>query len=75
MLRGCSARSSTTSAVVLIHGSPGSKRDFAAVKDRLALHRRVIVPDLPGFGRSERDVPDYSIRAHAFYLLQLLDIR
>jgi len=35
----------------------------------------VIVPDLPGFGASTRDVPDYSIEAHARYVLQLLDAR
>jgi pimeloyl-ACP methyl ester carboxylesterase len=35
--------------------------------------RRVIVPDLPGFGASEHDVADYSIRAHARYVLELLD--
>jgi pimeloyl-ACP methyl ester carboxylesterase len=33
----------------------------------------VIAPDLPGFGKSEADIPDYSIRAHATYMLELLD--
>ena len=59
--------------VVLLHGSPGGKRDFAAIVPRLSATRRVVVPDLPGFGDSERDVPDYSIRAHARYVLELLD--
>ncbi len=59
--------------VVLLHGSPGGKHDFATVVPDLAKHHRVIVPDLPGFGASEREIPDYSFRAHARYVLELLD--
>jgi len=59
--------------VVLLHGSPGGKHDFATVVPDLAKNYRVIVPDLPGFGASERDLPDYSFRAHARYVLELLD--
>jgi pimeloyl-ACP methyl ester carboxylesterase/membrane protein DedA with SNARE-associated domain len=59
--------------VVLLHGSPGSKHDFATVVPELARRYRVIVPDLPGFGDSEHEVPDYSFRAHARYVLELLD--
>lgn len=58
--------------VVLLHGSPGGKGDFRSVLPRLS-GRRVVVPDLPGFGASERDVADYSIRAHARYVVELLD--
>lgn len=32
----------------------------------------MIVPDLPGFGASTRDIPDYSFRAHAIYVDDLL---
>src|SRR5512143_629901 len=53
--------------VVLLHGSPGGKHDFQHVLPELARRYRVIVPDLPGFGASEHDVPDYSFRAHARY--------
>ncbi|MFT5144272.1 MAG: membrane protein DedA with SNARE-associated domain/pimeloyl-ACP methyl ester carboxylesterase [Rhodothermales bacterium] len=35
--------------------------------------RRVLTPDLPGFERSERHVPDYSVRAHGRYLITWLD--
>jgi membrane protein DedA with SNARE-associated domain/pimeloyl-ACP methyl ester carboxylesterase len=35
--------------------------------------RRLIAPDLPGFGHSTRDLPDYSFRAHARYTLELMD--
>lgn len=60
--------------IVALHGSPGRGRDLS----RLARHLtgagyRVIAPDLPGFGESERWIPDYSIRAHARYTLHLLD--
>lgn len=59
--------------VVLLHGSPGSLQDFSALGRELAESRRVIVPDLPGFGDSSRRIPDYSARAHAAYLSALLD--
>jgi len=59
--------------VVLLHGSPGGKHDFATVVPGLAQRYRVILPDLPGFGDSEREIPDYSFRAHARYVLELLD--
>ena len=59
--------------VVLVHGSPGSERDFRKLAPQLAQNSRVIVPDLPGFGFSTHDIPDYSNRAHARYLLDLLD--
>ena len=59
--------------VVLLHGSPGGKHDFRTVVPELAKTYRVVIPDLPGFGASERDIPDYSFRAHARYVLALLD--
>lgn len=67
------AENSRLPVVILIHGSPGAKRDFNGVAPLLAKRYRVIVPDLPGFGDSEHDIPDYSFRAHARYLLELLD--
>ena len=59
--------------VILLHGSPGSRHDFRAIRKPLAQGHRVIVPDLPGFGESTARVPDYSIRAHARYVLALMD--
>ncbi len=59
--------------LVLLHGSPGSADDFRRLAPRLAEERRVIAPDLPGFGASEHRVEDYSIRAHAEASLALLD--
>jgi pimeloyl-ACP methyl ester carboxylesterase len=34
---------------------------------------RCIVPDLPGFGASTHQISDYSFKAHARYLLELMD--
>jgi pimeloyl-ACP methyl ester carboxylesterase len=60
-------------AAVLLHGSPGHVQDFRMLVPRLVGAHRVVVPDLPGFGGSQRDVPDYSIQAHADYTVQLMD--
>lgn len=54
--------------VVLLHGSPGGRFDFAGLAEPLARDRCVIAPDLPGFGDSTRQVPDYSVQAHAAYV-------
>ena len=71
--RACPAAEPQAPVVVLLHGSPGGKHDFATVVPDLAKRYCVIVPDLPGFGDSEREIPDYSFRAHARYVLELLD--
>ena len=47
--------------------------DFRTLGPALARERLVLAPDLPGFGASAHDVPDYSVLAHAGYVLQLLD--
>jgi pimeloyl-ACP methyl ester carboxylesterase/membrane protein DedA with SNARE-associated domain len=62
----------TGTTVLLIHGSPGSREDFISVAQLLARRHRVIVPDLPGFGRSTHSLPDYSVRAHARYLSEMM---
>jgi len=59
--------------VFLLHGTPGSSRDFQTLGPALGERFRVIAPDLPGFGRSEKHAPDYSIRAHAAYALDLMN--
>src|SRR5262245_28962328 len=59
--------------VILLHGSPGGAYDFDNVLPELSKDYRVIAPDLPGFGASERRIPDYSFRAHARYVLELMD--
>ncbi len=59
--------------LLLLHGSPGSSRDFARLGPELATRYRVVAPDLPGFGRSSRKVPSYSVADHAAYASILLD--
>ena len=59
--------------VVLLHGSPGSSTDFNDLGPSLGDRIRAIAPDLPGFGNSQKRVPDYSIDAHGAYVLELLD--
>jgi pimeloyl-ACP methyl ester carboxylesterase/membrane protein DedA with SNARE-associated domain len=60
--------------VVLVHGSPGDRHEMTPLAARLDPRHRVISPDLPGFGALRgAALPDYSIAAHADYVLQLLD--
>ena len=59
--------------LVLLHGSPMASLSMMGLARALDDSFRVIVPDLPGMGRSTRNVPDYSIQAHGLYLEQLLD--
>lgn len=60
-------------AVILLHGSPGSKGNFDRLTPLLEPHFRVIAVDLPGFGHSSKWIPSYSTRAHARYVLKLMD--
>ena len=60
--------------VVLIHGSPGSGDNFRNLGPLLAAEGfRVLAPDLPGFSGSTPEIADYSILAHAGYLIRWLD--
>ncbi len=58
--------------VILLHGTPMAGQTFKHFPEHFP-HHRLIIPDLPGFGGSERKIADYSIDAHADYLLQLMD--
>lgn len=60
-------------ALLLLHGSPGVAANFEHLVPMLTPYFHVIVPDLPGFGASDPWLPDYSIRAHARYMFELLD--
>jgi len=60
--------------VLLIHGSPmAASHVFPELIENLPDSWRILSPDLPGFGTSTQKVPDYSIKAHADYLLQFMD--
>ncbi|WP_372404319.1 alpha/beta fold hydrolase [Streptomyces luteireticuli] len=62
--------------VVLLHGWPGDRTDYRDVVPLLAGTCRVVVPDLRGFGASDRHAPDdarpYSATAQARGVLGLI---
>jgi pimeloyl-ACP methyl ester carboxylesterase len=60
-------------AVVLIHGLTATHRFWQQNIDALATRRRVLAPDLPGFGRSHKPDVDYSIDFFVAALWALLD--
>jgi pimeloyl-ACP methyl ester carboxylesterase/membrane protein DedA with SNARE-associated domain len=62
-----------TTPILLLHGSPGRGADFSTLAPELAKSSRVLALDLPGFGDSTHSIPDYSIRAHARYTLEVMD--
>jgi pimeloyl-ACP methyl ester carboxylesterase len=59
--------------VVLLHGLGASKISWLPVVAPLAEHYRLVVPDLPGHGESEKVRTDYSPRFFARTLRHLLD--
>lgn len=63
--------------VVLLHGWPGDRADYRHVVPLLEPHARLVVPDLRGFGDSDRhDIPaveGYSADAQVRSVLGLLD--
>lgn len=58
--------------LVILHGSPVASSSLRPIIRNLRGQFRLIVPDLPGFGGSNRTIEDYSILAHAYYLDQLM---
>lgn len=60
-------------AILLVHGSPGDGDTFLDMVEALRGRYRLIIPDLPGFGASERVLEDYSFASHGNSLLDLLD--
>lgn len=59
--------------VLLLHGLGGSKISWLTVVPALAERHRVIVPDLPGHGESEKPVGEYTPRAYARAARRALD--
>ncbi len=49
--------------VLLLHGGPSSPEHFSPLAQALASRRRVLVPDLPGYGRSPALEGTYSFAA------------
>lgn len=58
--------------VLLVHGITNSSRSWEPVTGRLAGSHRVLAPDLPGHGDSDRHQGDHSLGAHASALRDLL---
>ena len=44
----------SSEAVVFVHGNPGSSEDFDELLPHVGDFARVLAPDMPGFGKSER---------------------
>ena len=61
-----------TLPLVLLHGSPGSAGNFEDLMSA-STSRRIVAPDLPGFGASDHRLADYSSRGHADSTIRLLD--
>ena len=59
-------------AIVLVHGLGDESDSWRHVIEPLAVHQRVIAPDLPGFGRSE-SLQRYAIDDIISILVDLLD--
>jgi pimeloyl-ACP methyl ester carboxylesterase len=70
-------RDGTGPPVVLLHGWPGDRGDWRQVARRLSDRADVLVPDLRGFGASDKHLEDpattYSADAQARSVLGLLD--
>jgi len=63
-------------AVVLLHGWPGDRRDWRHVVDRLGDELTTVVPDLRGFGESDklvRDPAHYGAAGQAASVLGLIE--
>lgn len=58
-------------AILLLHGITGSRRYWLPRALRLARSHRLIVPDLPGFGRSPKPFTDYT---HGFFVESLVGL-
>ncbi len=66
------AEAGTGPVLLLIHGMGGSSENWRAVIEPLARDHTVIVPDLPGHGRSTPGPGDYSVGGLAAGLRDLL---
>jgi pimeloyl-ACP methyl ester carboxylesterase len=59
--------------VVLLHGLNDSYLTWKRVAPTLAVDRRVLMPDLAGYGLSERPDASYELRWHAHVIAKWLD--
>ena len=66
--------SSGAPPVVLIHGLTNSSRSWSQIAPLLATDRRVLMPDLPGHGQSERPNADYALHWYARVISRWLEV-
>lgn len=67
------ARAGDAPTVVMVHGFTGSKENWYPLAQRLGGHYRLVIPDLPGWGESQRiDGADYGFDAQARRLAKFL---
>ncbi len=59
--------------VLLLHGLGGTKVTWFPILPALAERHRLIVPDLPGHGESEKPRVEYSPRFYAHVMRRLMD--
>ncbi|MBI3692390.1 MAG: alpha/beta fold hydrolase [Mycolicibacterium aromaticivorans] len=59
--------------ILLLHGMAGSSQTWRQMIRPLSRRYRVIAPDLPGHGSSDKPRSDYSLGAFAVFLRDLLD--
>ena len=60
--------------IVLVHGFAGSKENWLPLAAKLTGEYRVLIPDLPGWGESQRhDGADYRVEAQVERLAAFLD--
>ncbi len=59
--------------LLLLHGMGGSTETWRSMIGPLSRHHRVIAPDLPGHGESDKPRRDYSLGAFAVLLRDFLD--
>jgi pimeloyl-ACP methyl ester carboxylesterase/putative sterol carrier protein len=61
------------SPILMLHGLGGTKVSLAPLFSRLAPTHRLIVPDLPGHGETEKPKTDYTPRWYARVARKLMD--
>ncbi len=61
-------------AVVLVHGNPGSRRDWDDMLSRIAPFVRAVALDMPGFGKADKpDDFSYTVEGYASFLQSALN--
>ncbi|MCZ4587648.1 alpha/beta hydrolase [Rhodococcus opacus] len=66
--------SGSDEAVVFVHGNPGSGDDWVPLLEKVAAFARVIAPDMPGFGDTERRTnQDFTVPSQAEHLEGIID--